>query len=89
MTERPADYEIEYAVEESYKEMLDGGYGIVTVAGYEYSTSYALKELDPIAFREGMINYEDGLESLYVDGVEMTKDDTGTWQPVEEDDDTL
>lgn len=48
----------EYEIEESYDMMLDDVYGIVTVAGMQYDTSRALKELDPIAYRVGMSDYE-------------------------------
>lgn len=52
----------DYELEESYKEMLDECYGMVKIAGYEYETSYALKECDPIAYRVGLSDYEASLE---------------------------
>jgi len=51
----------EYDLEESYKQMLDECYGTVKIAGYEYETSYALKECDPIAYRVGLSDYESSL----------------------------
>ena len=42
-----------------YDDMLDECYGTVTIAGYEYATSLALKELDPVAYRCGMADYID------------------------------
>jgi len=52
----------DYEIEESYKMMLDDVYGTVMVAGYEYDTSRALYELDPIAYRVGLSDYESELE---------------------------
>ena len=52
----------DYEIEESYKMMLDDVYGTVMVAGYEYDTSRALYELDPIAYRVGLSDYESQLE---------------------------
>ena len=52
----------DYEIEESYKSMLDDVYGTVTIAGYEYDTSRALYECDPIAYRVGLSDFEDSLE---------------------------
>ena len=52
----------EYEIEESYKIMLDDVYGTVIIAGYEYDTSRALYECDPIAYRVGLSDYEASLE---------------------------
>ncbi len=40
-----------------YDDMLDEVYGYVDIAGYTYSTSDALNNLDPIAYRAGMLDY--------------------------------
>jgi len=47
----------DYEIEESYKMMLDDVYGTVMIAGYEYDTSRALYELDPIAYRVGFSDF--------------------------------
>lgn len=47
----------DYEIEQQYKEMLDECYGVITIAGMEYDTSYALQELDPIAYRVGLSDY--------------------------------
>jgi hypothetical protein len=44
----------DYDLEELYEEFLDECYGTVTIGGYEYSTSDALKSVDPTAFRCGL-----------------------------------
>ena len=48
----------DYELEQHFNEMLDESYGMVKIAGYEYETSYALKECDPIAYRVGLSDYE-------------------------------
>jgi hypothetical protein len=53
---------MDYEIEESYKSTLDDVYGTVTIAGYEYDTSRALYECDPIAYRVGLSDYEASLE---------------------------
>jgi len=52
----------EPAVVEAYDEMLDEIYGDVNIAGHQYSTSRALSEVDPIAYRVGFSDYLDMLE---------------------------
>lgn len=44
-------------LEEGYAEWLDDLYGYVTIAGVAYSTSQALKEVDPIRFRTGATDW--------------------------------
>lgn len=52
----------QYEIMEAYDEMLNDVYGTVIIAGYEYDTSRALKEVDPIAYSVGMNDYESSLE---------------------------
>ena len=52
----------QYEIMESYDEMLNDVYGTVIIAGYEYDTAQALKEVDPIAYSVGMNDYESSLE---------------------------
>lgn len=42
-----------------YDDYLDAVYGQVVIGPYEYGTSDALKSTDPIAYREGFLNYCD------------------------------
>ena len=44
--------------DDEYDEMLDEIYGDVEICGMNYSSSQALKELDPIAYRCGKGDYE-------------------------------
>lgn len=47
--------------EESYREALDSE-GPVVIAGMKFDPSYALRELDPTAYRCGLNDYVDSLE---------------------------
>ena len=51
-------------MEAGYDDMLSEVYGLVSIAGLEYDTAYALKELDPIAYRCG---YADYVSAYYVE----------------------
>jgi predicted nuclease with TOPRIM domain len=55
------NFEIEVS-DELYDEMLDDCYGEVQIAGLTFSTSYALKELDPTAYDCGKNDYADSLD---------------------------
>lgn len=54
----------DYELEQAYKDSLDESFGLVTIAGYQYETSRALQEVDPIAYRVGLSDYESFRESL-------------------------
>jgi hypothetical protein len=47
---------------EAYDELLDSIYQEVDVCGYKYAPSDALFRLDPIAYRIGLLEYQDELE---------------------------
>jgi len=49
----------EYNAEKSFRDMLDDCYEPIKICGYEYPPSYALKEIDPIAYRQEFLNYAD------------------------------
>lgn len=44
---------------DEYCEMLNDLYGTVLVAGYEFDAGTVLREMDPIAFRCGMLDWID------------------------------
>lgn len=54
-----------------YDEMLDDCHGTVEVAGYEYETSRLLKEVDPIAYKCGFLDFANSLQQ---DDEEITDD---------------
>jgi hypothetical protein len=43
--------------EQAYLEMLDECYETVEICGHTYDAGYALKEIDPVAFRCGHADY--------------------------------
>ena len=60
--------------EEAYKETLDSD-GPVQVAGMTFDASRIIEELDPTAYRCGLVDYVDGLE----------KDDDPKYKELEEE----
>lgn len=46
------------STESDYDSFLDECYGDIEVCGNTYSASYALKELDPTAYRCGKVDYD-------------------------------
>ena len=60
-----ADYVDEYGelyscnMEDEYRDFLGDLYGMVSVCGYEYDAGELLAEIDPIAFRCGMLDWID------------------------------
>ena len=55
-------YHSEQDMADQFEEMLDEVYGTVSVAGMEYGTARALKEIDTIAYRCWLLDYVDGLD---------------------------
>lgn len=49
----------DYELHQRYDEMLDEVYENATIAGMEYSTSSALKQVDPVAYRVGFSDWID------------------------------
>ena len=70
--QEPSDDDIETISEseayERYDNMLDDCYPLAQVCGFEYSASYALKELDPIAYR---VEFSDYISSLEEDNIQV------------------
>ena len=64
----------EYDALNSYDEMLDEVYEDIQIAGSSYGTSYALKEIDPIAYRVGFLDWLDS-EELTTDESEADDDE--------------
>ncbi len=52
----------EYEIERQFNDMLDDVYGDIEIFGqYHYSYSRAVKDLDPILYRQAFLDYVDGL----------------------------
>lgn len=49
----------DYELHQRYDDMLDEVYGEAKIGGYEYSTSKAMKEVDPTAYRCGFSDWLD------------------------------
>lgn len=47
----------EYQAREMFRDSLDELYGDASIAGINYSTSYALEACDPIAFQQMFVEY--------------------------------
>ena len=56
--------------EDMYEEMLDDCNETVRIGTLEYTPSYVLKEIDPVAYREGFLEYVDNLteDDIFVAG---------------------
>lgn len=54
---------------ESFRELLDECYSEITINGCTFRPSRILEELDPIAFRQGYLDYAD-TEGVDVDELE-------------------
>jgi hypothetical protein len=58
----------EQKADEKYADMLDACYPTVAVGHHIYDPSCVLREVDPIAYREGFLEYTDGCcETCWVD----------------------
>lgn len=53
----------EWDIEEAYRDMLDECYGEIEICGCTYPASVALARVDPIAYRHGLLDYEDSLDT--------------------------
>ena len=64
----------EYDALNSFDETLDEVYREAQIAGVTYSTSYALKKIDPTAYRVGFLDWLDS-EELTTDESEADEDE--------------
>jgi len=51
------DFLTEYELEKRFNDFLDDCYEDIDICGLTYSPSKALKSVDPIAYRESLLNY--------------------------------
>ena len=59
-TREEAERAVYYYAEDTYDEVLDMGDDVI-ICGYSYSPSIALKRVDEIAYRCGLLDYADSL----------------------------
>ena len=64
--------------DDEYDEMLDDVYGDVEICGMTYSSSRALKLLDPVAYRCGKIDYESSCDLDDIEEYNDLKDELET-----------
>jgi hypothetical protein len=88
--------EVEVYTEEQYKRQLDEIHGEVLIGSVCYSTSYAMAQVDPMAFRVGFADFQE-YETRYVcehcedvhddkdDARECCEDTKVSWEPQEGD----
>ena len=69
-----------------YDDYLDEMYPETTIAGFNYSTSYALKEIDPIAYRCGLSDYA---SELFDEIEEEEEDEEDEEEEDEEEEDEI
>ena len=48
--------------EADYDDMLNESYGEVSICGLKYQASYALREVDPVAYRCGFADFQEEIE---------------------------
>ena len=67
-------YVPEYEAVDLYEDMLDECFEDVQIAGMSYTTSNALKNVDPIAYRVGMSDWLDS-ENITTDESEADEEE--------------
>jgi len=55
------DFEIAFAVKQLFDEMLDESYPVVEMGQLKFYPSQILKECDPIAYNEALLDFEDSV----------------------------
>jgi hypothetical protein len=53
------EIETESEVEDRFSDMLNETHERVSICGYDYDPARALKEIDPVAFRQELLNWLD------------------------------
>ncbi len=55
------DFEIAFATKQLFDEMLDESYPVVTMGQLTFYPSQILKECDPIAYNEALLDFQDAV----------------------------
>ena len=56
------DFEIAFATKQLFDEMLDESYPVVEMGTLKFYPSQILKECDPIAYNEALLDFEDAIK---------------------------
>jgi hypothetical protein len=55
------DFEIAFATKQLFDEMLDESYPVVTMGTLTFYPSQILKDCDPIAYNEALLDFQDAI----------------------------
>ena len=55
------DFEIAFATKQLFDEMLDESYPVVEMGTLKFYPSQILKECDPIAYNEALLDFQDAI----------------------------
>ena len=55
------DFEISFEIKTWFDEMLDESYPVVEIGTLKFYPSQILKECDPIAYHEALLDFEDAI----------------------------
>ena len=58
------DFEIAFATKQLFDEMLDESYPVVTMGSLTFYPSQILKECDPIAYNESLLDFQDSIAEV-------------------------
>ena len=58
------DFEIAFATKQLFDEMLDESYPVVTMGSLTFYPSQILKECDPIAYNESLLDFQDSITEV-------------------------
>ena len=55
------DFEVAFEIKSWFDEMLDESYPIMEIGNLKFYPSQILRECDPVAYRESLLNFEDAI----------------------------
>jgi len=58
------DFEIAFATKQLFDEMLDESYPVVTIGQLTFYPSQILKDCDPIAYNESLLDFQDSISEV-------------------------
>jgi hypothetical protein len=58
------DFEIAFATKQLFDEMLDESYPVVTMGQLTFYPSQILKDCDPIAYNESLLDFQDSISEV-------------------------
>ena len=55
------DFDVAFEIKSWFDEMLDESYPIMEIGNLKFYPSQILRECDPVAYRESLLNFEDAI----------------------------